>query len=446
MNMIAPITEAVPVDFGLESLDQFVARNKQWLEPPVHSKFGVLYMDQLDAPGPEHEFLVSGWLSKGDRSIIGGASRSGKSFLATEIGLRIAHGQPVFGFPTIKGLVIYQCGEGARGMKKRLRAWRKHHEIAFTRDTPFVLLQRPIDLYQGEDTEKLIEDIRAVAKGYPEIGLALVIIDTLATATPGADENSGKDMSLVMQNMTKINEAIGAHVCLVHHLNAGGVKLRGHTSVYANVDQVIMVHRNAENGIRSVYLDKQKDDEDGSRLQFELLQVHVGGIDTLGNPITSCVCLPVGEKEIVRRDEARKGIKISEKAVRFMRIFFSTVEKFGVPVPKEMNLSSSVRAVVDWKDVLRELKDATPPDESPPEDAIQQEKDKYTKDYRNKLKNEVRRCGEELRGLGVLAFGRNKQIGDRHVAWFTGKPLRAFPETHITEFFPRAESEHDIEF
>ena len=126
-----------------------------------------------------------------------------------------------------------------------------------------------------------------------------------------------------------------------------------------------MVHRNAENGVRSVYLDKQKDDEDGSKLHFELLQVHVGGVNTLGNPITSCVCLPVGEKEIVRRDEARKGIKISEKAVRFMRIFFSTVEKFGVPVPKEMNLPSSVRAVVDWKDVLRELKDAAPPDESP---------------------------------------------------------------------------------
>jgi hypothetical protein len=41
--------------------------------------------------------------------------------------------------------------------------------------------------------------------------------------------------------VAKIGAATGAAVSLVHHLNAVGDKLRGHTSIFASIDQVILV-------------------------------------------------------------------------------------------------------------------------------------------------------------------------------------------------------------
>ena len=79
--------EALP---AIVSLEQFKAQQ-------FRSKFGALRLGQLDAPGPEHEFLVEGVLSVGDKSVLGGESQSGKSFIAIEIGLDIAHGRDFFG-------------------------------------------------------------------------------------------------------------------------------------------------------------------------------------------------------------------------------------------------------------------------------------------------------------------------------------------------------------
>ena len=92
-------------------------------------------LDQLDEPGQEFERPIDGWMSVGDRSIIGGASQSGKSFLAVHAALCIAHDREFFGAKVKSGLVVYQAGEGVRAFKRRLRAWRKHHGVhVFTRD------------------------------------------------------------------------------------------------------------------------------------------------------------------------------------------------------------------------------------------------------------------------------------------------------------------------
>jgi RecA-family ATPase len=197
---------------------------------------------------------VQGWLACGEVSVVAGASRSGKSFFALEIGLCVAEARPVFGMKTRHGAVIYQAGEGAVGVNKRLRAWRQHHGRTWTRETPFVLLQRPIDIYHStEEVDSLITEIVEHAKVFEE-PLRLVVVDTLATATPGADENSGRDMSTVLGNVVRISDRCQCHVMLVHHLNAAGAKLRGHTSVYANVGQVCLVERDEETGIRTVKL------------------------------------------------------------------------------------------------------------------------------------------------------------------------------------------------
>jgi RecA-family ATPase len=204
---------------GREGAAEFLKRTDWVFKPQPVSKFDALFLDQLDDAGPEHAWLVHDWLSIGDRSVIAGASRSGKSFFAIHIGLSVALGLPMMGYKTEPGLCIYQAGEGVRGVKKRLRAFRLHHEVAFSRETPFVLLQRSIDIYRDvENVDALIEEILNIAKLY-ECPLRLVVIDTLATASVGADEISGRDMGVVLNNVARINARTGAHVLLVHHLS-----------------------------------------------------------------------------------------------------------------------------------------------------------------------------------------------------------------------------------
>src|SRR5258708_21263394 len=192
------------------------------------------------------------------------------------------------------GLVIYQGGEGGRGIKKRFRAWRQHFGIKKDRKVPLYILQSKVDIHSHEgDTGKLIAEVQGISRLYGMPVVAL-FIDTLAKASGMADENSGRDMGVVMANVDRIAEAVpGCHVCLVHHMNAGGTKLRGHTSVYAGVDQVILVTKDEEARMSTAVLDKQKDDEDGVKINFELMQVEIGRRAVDGKPITSCVTLPV---------------------------------------------------------------------------------------------------------------------------------------------------------
>ena len=410
---------------AVESAEAFLERIAADFKAPFRSQFGALFLDQLDEPGQEFEWLIDGWMSVGDRSIIGGASQSGKSFLAVHAALSIAHDREFFGAKVKPGLVVYQAGEGVRAFKRRLRAWRKHHGVRFSRDTPFVFLQSPVDLWRADgDTPRLIEEIKGIAEQY-DAPLRLVVIDTLATATVGADEVSGRDMGLVMANVAKIGAATGAAVSLVHHLNAVGDKLRGHTSIFANIDQVILVAKDELTGVRTAKLDKLRDgDETGATFTFELMSVNWGDSDpATGKAITSCVCLPVGQKEAIRRGEEQKGFRLDDDEVMFMKAYFDAERRYGEPVPPDMDLPHDVRAVVSYTAVKREYLKLSPSDAVPPAvEATEEETAKAAERHREALKKRLQRLREKLTKLNVIGVA-----GDR--IWWTGKALRAFPQT-----------------
>ena len=167
---------------GYQRLEDVAPRGAIAPVGPPKWRFSPMFLDGLDAPGPEFEWLVSGWLSIGDKSIIGGPSQSGKSFLAIHAGMCIAFGRDFFGADVKQGLVVYIAGEGARGVKKRLRAWRLHFGVEYSRQTPFVLLQTPVNLYAADgDTSALISEIAAICQMF-DAPLRLIVIDTLATA------------------------------------------------------------------------------------------------------------------------------------------------------------------------------------------------------------------------------------------------------------------------
>lgn len=407
----------------IKSFEEFEAETRELVRRP--SKFGRLRWRDLDKPGAEHSYVVDGLISDGDKMIIGGPSMSGKSFFSIHVGLTVALAAStpdltVFGQKILKpGLVIYQAGEGARGVKKRMRAWRRHFNVPRDIDLPFELLQSRVDLYAADgDTAALIEEIKSICEDYPDIPLVMVVIDTLATATGSADENSGKDMSAVMINIDKIRNATGANVCLVHHVNAAGTKLRGHSSILANIDQVIMVSKDEKTGVRTAYLGKQKDDADDLKFKFELMQVETGRVRALDGKLeTSCVCLELGEKEIVRKAEAAKGFRLRPQEEVIFRALWEARRKGGAIATDEQEKTFNVKPGTilvhynDWREAFAAAAAPGENGERPTPDATRQH---FKRHHAGMVKFDV--------------IGLNTPF-----MWWTGKPVRDFPETHRTD-------------
>jgi AAA domain/Zinc-binding domain of primase-helicase len=394
--------------------EQLIARVKAearaWAPERPGTRYGALLWSELDKPGPEIEWLVDDLITVGDRSILGGESTSGKTFLALHMAMCVATGMDFFGKKVKQGLVVYQAGESAKGVKKRLRAWRKHFDIPYDRNVPFVLLTKKIDLFSPTgDVEGVIQELNAWRAFYPSDPLRLFTIDTLAKASIGAEENSAKEMGIVLENAAMIEEATGVHVQAVHHLNSSANKLRGSTAIYANLDQVISVTVNKETKIRTVTNFKQKEDEEGEGFQFELMSVKLGERDD-GKWITSCVTLPVGEKAEIRAGKREDvGFYASPTEAAALRALLKAIELHGIPAPAELKVSPSVKVVTfrEWLNQYLRTADHYSDDKEKQETAA---------------KKAIQRATKSLVNYGVI-------VRDNPYVWWSGKPVRHIKET-----------------
>lgn len=316
---------------------------------PYASVFGAVTWGHLDDPGPAHEWLVKGVLTRAETSFLLGESQSGKSFMCIDLAMAICRGEDWFGRRVKRGGVIYQAGESAVGVRrKRLPAYRKFHDCGGD-DLSFVLLQNPVDFFNSDDDVNAFIDECLHWKKVFRDPLELIVIDTFNKATPGANENDGKDMGMVLARCERVRRATGAHVMLVHHLNAGGTKARGHTSLFGNVENVITVRKvpDAKDGnqrqIREWVISKQKDGEDGTAEKFVLKSVAIG-VDEDGDPITSCVVKdPAGSDNPA--EQFPDGKAVAGFNAVLLRAIYSAIETRGVLAPLELGLSRGGLAV-----------------------------------------------------------------------------------------------------
>jgi hypothetical protein len=387
---------------------------------PFRSAFHAVTWGDMDLPGPEHEWLIKGILTRNELSMVAGPSKSGKSFLVLDIALAIARGIPWFGKKCIKGGVIYQAGEGATGIKKRVRAYRDAHELRTQDDLPFVLLPSRVDLYNNEDhTDQIINEILHWKKAF-SVPLELIIIDTWATATPGANENDGKDVSIVLERCSRINRDTGAAVLLVHHMNADGGKVRGHTSILANLENVLIVkqiedHHDADGRqVREAKVDKNKDGEGNQSFKFVLRGVQIG-VDEDGDAVTSCVVKqPDGTGTDYQQQERPN---VTDKESVLLRAIEAALRKHGTAPMYDDKLPSGVETIVDFKLVAEEYDKIAFDDV----DEATETDDERTKRLTARRVAQ-KRAGEALMRKGII--GREKPY-----IWLTGKKVKGYRPT-----------------
>jgi hypothetical protein len=105
----------------------------------------------------------------------------------------------------------------------------------------------------------------------------VVVIDTLARAMPGKDENSATDMSAAIACAGMISTAFDCLCILVHHSGKDASRgARGHSSLLGAADAELAVTYDKVTGAREVRATKMKDGADGVAWQFRLQSVDLG--------------------------------------------------------------------------------------------------------------------------------------------------------------------------
>lgn len=242
-------------------------------------------------------WIIKGILPKADLGVLYGASGSGKSFAVLDMALAVARGIDWRGARVRQGNVIYIAAEGGGGVASRLKAYSLHHQVSLA-GVPLAIIHATPNFLIEEDITAVVESI--VAAG----GSDLIVVDTFAQVTPGANENAAEDMGLALRHARAIRDATGAMVLLVHHSGKDAERgARGWSGIKAAADVEFEVTR-PEDGPRILRVSKQKDGIDNLSWAFTLESVLVG-LDDDGDEVTSLVVvetdMPAPEAPVKKR-------------------------------------------------------------------------------------------------------------------------------------------------
>ena len=116
-----------------------------------------------------------------------------------------------------------------------------------------------------------------IVKGYQARGLPfpqVIVVDTLARATPGNDENSSRDAGLVINALDYLKEQ-GCSVIVVHHTGKDGTSERGSSALRGAVDALYKVVKDKDKPGSDPQLtaEKVKDAEEFANIPFSLQSI-----------------------------------------------------------------------------------------------------------------------------------------------------------------------------
>lgn len=292
------------INMEVASASEFDAVADDQIEPEK-LRFQVIPAVEF-ATGKHPSWIVKGIIPKAEIVTLYGESGSGKTFAVTDLAMAIARGLGDWRGNRVKqGRVVYIAAEGGGGFRKRLTAYAIHHGVDLA-EIPFGVIHAAPNFLQKADALDVARAI--VATG----GADVIVVDTFAQVTPGANENAAEDMGKALSHCKGLHRATGGTIILVHHSGKDASKgSRGWSGIKAAVDAEIEVLRTP--GGRMLRVGKQKDGEDGLELGFELQVVPVG-MDEDGDVIDSCVVIDA-PLPVIGKGGKRKQIGPVEKLV-----------------------------------------------------------------------------------------------------------------------------------
>ena len=234
------------------ALSHFIETVSTLHAPDVGARFALL--DDVELLNrPEPTWMVKGRMLQNSLACIYGPPEVGKTTAMVDLGCSVATGTAWLGAATTTtGPVVYVAAEGADTIQLKLRPWKVQHDYPLDESICFCTVPGAVNLLDAGETTAFIDRIRAAA-----LTPSMVIFDTLARSMPGGDENSAKDMGLVVANADRVRTAFKATVILAHHPTKTEATERGSGALRGACDTMMQLTR-TDNQLR-LSCTKQKD-------------------------------------------------------------------------------------------------------------------------------------------------------------------------------------------
>jgi hypothetical protein len=271
-------------------------------------------------------YLVKGIIPRGGLSIVWGPPKCGKSFTVFDVAMHVAIGRPYRGRKVQQGAVCYLALEGGGRFSDRIVAWKQKHLGEHRGPIPLFTCDDPLNLIA--DHKALIADIQAQTPNP-----TLVVIDTLNRSLVGS-ESKDEDMAKYIRAADAIRCTFNCAVVIIHHCGHSAERPRGHSSLPGADDAQIAVSRDS-NDLITITTEHMKDDMAGPPLSCRLEVVQVGTNDE-GDPITSCVVVPV--ETPAAKPNTGHGGRLTADQNRFLDILKDAV----IDAPAEHKTTSGI--------------------------------------------------------------------------------------------------------
>ena len=214
---------------------------------------------------PDPEPLIFNTLDRGSVAMLAGHRGTYKSFIGLDMAATVADGGIWQGREAERANVLYVAAEGALGMKNRVNAWELAQGVDLT-DSGLVIWNGAVNLGKVLDVQRLIWAIQ-------KYEFTLIIIDTLARCSTGLEENSAKDMGIIVENLYRLLAATPGGrgtILLLHHTGKDGLTIRGSSALEAGFDTVYLTRRDDEDD-KLIHLEriKRKDGPEDDHLEFK---------------------------------------------------------------------------------------------------------------------------------------------------------------------------------
>ena len=214
--------------------------------PPI-----VSAEELLSNPPPKPPEIVGGLLHQGCKMVLGGASKSNKTWVLTDLAISVATGVPWWEFPTVQGRVLYTNLElGEAFFADRIKV------VASAKD---VDPSKGLDVWNlrghAADFEKLeSEIIRMAGRQY-----VLICLDPTYKLLGSRDENRAGDIASLLNGFERLALATGAAIAFGAHFSKGNQALKesmdriGGSGVFArDPDTILTLTRHHEDNAFTV--------------------------------------------------------------------------------------------------------------------------------------------------------------------------------------------------
>lgn len=180
---------------------------------------------------PPPGWLIEGVMTRASLTLLAGKFGTYKSFASIALAASVATGLPFLGHPVAEvGPVIYVAAEGASGVKARFEAWElAHNNGRPIPDEMLVVIGGPVKLLSGDDMGALTDLCK-------EVRPRMIVWDTLHRCAPGLEENSSREVGMVVDVLSALREDFSCTQLVDHHTGHSGQRSRGSSAIEDDFD------------------------------------------------------------------------------------------------------------------------------------------------------------------------------------------------------------------